>query len=132
MLTTWLVLYFVWGRYGEKRAQEFSLLLKLKLIKIPQGLQILLMSGVTVTPASQILESFWNIWSQVSQRKKPNRLSSTWSWHVYTIVRDTRSSCGGPLTWKAQIHDGGHRVNFDRNLPSSCFVVQYNSLISMI
>ena len=36
-----------------------------------QGLQILLMSGVTVTSASQILESFWNIWSQVSQRKKP-------------------------------------------------------------
>ena len=35
------------------------------------GLQILLMSGVTVTSASQILESFWNIWSQVSQRKKP-------------------------------------------------------------
>ena len=24
-------------------------------------------------------KSFWNIWSQVSQRKKPNRLSSTWS-----------------------------------------------------
>ena len=71
MLTTWLVLYFVWGRYGGKRAQEFSLLLKLKLIKIRQGLQILLMSGVTVTPASQILESFWNIWSQVSQRKEP-------------------------------------------------------------
>ena len=36
-----------------------------------QGLPILLMSGVTVTSASQILESFWNIWSQVSQRKKP-------------------------------------------------------------
>ena len=36
-----------------------------------QGLQISLMSGVSVTPASQILESFWNIWSQVSQRKKP-------------------------------------------------------------
>ena len=36
-----------------------------------QGLQILLMSRVTVTSASQILESFWNIWSQVSQRKKP-------------------------------------------------------------
>ena len=54
------------------------------------------------------------------------RLSSTWSWHVYTIVTDTQSSCGGPLTWKAQIHDGGHRVN------SSCFVVQYYSLISMI
>ena len=36
-----------------------------------QGLQILLTSGVSVTYASQILESFWNIWSQVSQRKKP-------------------------------------------------------------
>ena len=35
-----------------------------------QGLQISLMSGVSVTSASQILESFWNIWSQVSQRKK--------------------------------------------------------------
>ena len=34
---------------------------------ISQGLQILLMSGVTVTSASQILESFWNIWSEVSQ-----------------------------------------------------------------
>ena len=31
-----------------------------------QGLQILLMSGVSVTSTSQILESFWNIWSQVS------------------------------------------------------------------
>ena len=31
-----------------------------------QGLQILLMSGVSVTSVSQILESFWNIWSQVS------------------------------------------------------------------
>ena len=39
--------------------------------KFIQGLQILLMSGVTVTSASQILESFWKIWSQVSQRKKP-------------------------------------------------------------
>ena len=36
-----------------------------------QGLQILLMSGVTVTSASQVLESCWKIWSQVSQRKKP-------------------------------------------------------------
>ena len=35
-----------------------------------QGLQILLMSGVSLTSALQILESFWNIWSQVSQRKK--------------------------------------------------------------
>ena len=97
-----------------------------------QGLQILLMSGVTVTSASQILESFWNIWRQVSQQKKLFfRISSTWPSHVYTIVRDTRSSCGGLLTWKAQIHDGGHRVNFDCNLPSSCFVMQYNSLILM-
>ena len=31
-----------------------------------QGLQILLMSGVSVTPTSQIQESFWNNWSQVS------------------------------------------------------------------
>ena len=86
-----------------------------------------------MTSASQILESFWNIWSQVSQQKKAIfRLSSTWSWHAYTIVRDARSSCGGPLTWKAQIHDGGHGVNFDRNSPSFCFVVQYYSLISMI
>ena len=37
-----------------------------------QGLQILLMSGVSVTFASQIWESFWNInWSQVLKRKKP-------------------------------------------------------------
>ena len=34
---------------------------------VNQGLQILLMSGVTVTSVSQILESFWNTWSQVSQ-----------------------------------------------------------------
>ena len=38
---------------------------------ILQGLQILLMSGVSVTSASQILDSFWYIWSQVSRRKKP-------------------------------------------------------------
>ena len=31
-----------------------------------QGLQILLMSEVSVTSAKQILESFWNIWIQVS------------------------------------------------------------------
>ena len=29
------------------------------------------MSGVSVTSALQILESFWNIWSQVSQQKEP-------------------------------------------------------------
>ena len=91
-----------------------------------------------MTSASQILVSFWSTWSQIFfggpsfAEDAIFRLSSTSSWHVYTIVRDTRSSCGGPLTWKAQIHDGGHRVNFDRNLPSSCFVVHYNSLISII
>ena len=70
--------------------------------------------------------------SSITMKKAIFRLSSMWSWHVYTIMRDTRSSCGSLLTWKAQIHDGGHRVNFDCNLPSSCFVVQYNSLISTI
>ena len=29
------------------------------------------MNGVSVTSASQILESFWDISSQVSQQKKP-------------------------------------------------------------
>ena len=77
--------------------------------------------------ASQILETFWNNYLESSIR-----LSSTWLWHVYTIVRDTQSSCGGLLTWKAQIHDGSHRINFYGNLSSSCFVVQYNSLILMI
>ena len=70
--------------------------------------------------------------SRIKTKKAILRLSSKWPWHVYTIVRDTRFSCGGPLTWKAQIHDVGHRVNFDRNLPSSCFVAQYNSLVSII
>ena len=70
--------------------------------------------------------------SSITTKRAIFRLSSTWSWHVYTIVRDTRSSCGGPLTGKAQIHDGGHQLKFDRNLVSSCFVVRCNSLISMI
>ena len=48
-----------------------KMLATLVTISAVHGLQILLMSGVTVTSASQILESFWNIWSQVSQRKKP-------------------------------------------------------------
>ena len=52
--------------------------------------------------------------------------------NFWGTLRDKWSSCGGPLTRKAQIHDGCHRVTFDRNLPCSCFVVQYNSLISMI
>ena len=70
--------------------------------------------------------------SSITMKKAIFRLSNTWSWHVYTILRDTRSSCGGPLAWKAQIHDGSYQVNFDCNLPSSCFVVQYNSLILTI
>ena len=70
--------------------------------------------------------------SSITTKKAIFRLSCTWSCPVYTSVRDARSSCGSLLTWKAQIYDGGHRVNFDRNLPSSCYVTQYNSLISMI
>ena len=53
-----------------------------QLVLFSQCLQILFMSRVTMTSASQILESFWNIWSQ--------------------------------------------------ELPSSCFLVQYDSLILMI
>ena len=51
---------------GMYKVEEFACKLENK-----QGLQILLTSGVSVTSASQILESFWDIWSQVSQRKKP-------------------------------------------------------------
>ena len=47
---------------SRNTGQDFFWALKMNL----QGLQILLMSGVSVTSASQILESFWNIWSQVS------------------------------------------------------------------
>ena len=56
--------------HSKNSLTAFTLTNYIQRIK-PQGLQILLMSGVTVTSASQILESFWNIWSQVSQRKKP-------------------------------------------------------------
>ena len=96
-----------------------------KFLKLHQGLQILLMSGVTITSASQILGVILEyLESRITMKKAIFTLSSTWSWLVYTIVTDTRSSCSGPLTWKAQmtqIHDGGHRVNFDRNLPCSSF-----------
>ena len=52
--------------------------------------------------------------SSITTKKATFRLSSkTVSWHVYTTMRDTRSSCGGPLTWKAQIHGSIHRANFD-------------------
>ena len=50
---------------------KIELQISIQLSKLVQGLQILLMSGVTVTSASQILGSFWKIWSHVSQRKKP-------------------------------------------------------------
>ena len=68
----------------------------------------------------------------LKQKKRKIKPRIKLNHNIYTIVGDTPSSCGGPLTWKAQIHDAGHRVKFERNLPSSCFVVQYNSLISMI
>ena len=42
--------------------------------------------------------------SSITMQKAIFRPCSTWSWHVYTIVKDTQSSC--LLTWKAQIHDG--------------------------
>ena len=95
--------------------------------EIWQGLQILLMSGFSVTSASQILESFWNIWSQVSQRKKPNRLPAhgpgmyTLSWGIHEVAV--------AVCWPGKLKS---MMAFDRNLPSSSFVVQYNSLISMI
>ena len=84
-------------------------------------------------PASQILESFWDISSHVSQQKKPFSDFPAHGPALYTLAWGMpRSSCGGLLTWKAQIHDSSHQVNFDHNLASSCFVAQYNSLISMI
>ena len=55
----------------EVLALQVSVSRRNKATNSSQGLQILLISGVTVTSASQILESFWKIWSQVSQRKKP-------------------------------------------------------------
>ena len=48
--------------------------------------------------------------SIITTKKAFFRLSSMWPWHEYTIVRDTQSSCRGPLTWKAEMYDG-HRVN---------------------
>ena len=73
-----------------------------------------------------------NMIMSLKQKKRKFEPRIKLNHNIYTIVRDTRSGCGGPLTWNAQIHDGGHQANFYRNLPSSCFSVQYNSLISMI
>ena len=40
------------------------------------------------------------------------------------------------MTWKAQIHEGGHRVNFDRNLPSTCLscsiILNVDNLIKVL
>ena len=58
---------------------------RLEHVVILQGLQILLMSEVTVTSASQILDSFRNIWSRVSQRKKPFSDFRARSPLVYTL-----------------------------------------------
>ena len=51
-----------------------------------QGLQILLMSGVSVTSASQILESFWNIWSQVSDFPARGPGMYTLSWGIHEVA----------------------------------------------
>ena len=78
-------------------------------------MQILLMSGVTVTSASQILESFWNIWSQVSQRKSHFQTFK----HVVLACIHYREGYTKWLSWSADLessNDGGHQVNFDRNL----------------
>ena len=56
------------------------------------------MSGVTVTSASQISGSFWNIWSQVSQRKKPFLDFPARGPGMYTLY--IVYTC----IWKAQIH----------------------------
>ena len=54
--------------------------------KFFQGLQILLMSGVSVTSVSQILESFWNIWSQVSDFPACGPGMYTLSWGIHEVA----------------------------------------------
>ena len=54
--------------------------------KFFQGLQILLVSGVSVTSASQILESFWNIWSQVSDFPARGPGMYTLSWGIHEVA----------------------------------------------
>ena len=51
-----------------------------------QGLQILLMSGVSMTSASQILESFWNMWSQVSDFPARGPGMYTLSWGIHEVA----------------------------------------------
>ena len=56
------------GQEGRDMVTSFILSTLIQMNKSrDQGLQILLMKGVSVTSASQILDSFWNIWSQVSK-----------------------------------------------------------------
>ena len=75
-----------------------------------QGLQILLMSGVSLTSALQILEAFWNIWSQVSDFPARGPGMYTLSWGIHVVAVAVRR----PGKLKST---GGHRVNFDCNLP---------------
>ena len=51
-----------------------------------QGLQISLMSGVSLTSASQILESFWNIWSQVADFPACGPGMYTLSWGIHEVA----------------------------------------------
>ena len=44
------------------------------------------MSGVSVTFASQILGSFWNIWSQVSDFPARGPGMSTLSWGIHEVA----------------------------------------------
>ena len=69
-----------------------------------------------VTNSGVILEY---LESSIITKKAIFWLSGTWS-SMYTLSWAIHE-VAGPLTWKAQIHDGGHWVNFDRNLPFSCF-----------
>ena len=87
-----------------------------------QGLQILLMSGVSLTSASQILKSFWNIWSQVSDFPARGPGMYTLSWGIDEVAVTVR--------WPGKLKSLMAVIELT-NLPSSCFVVQYNSLISM-
>ena len=78
----------------------------------------------------KILESFWNFWSQVSQGKKPFfRLSSMWSSHVLYTLSWGIHEVAVAVSWSGKLKS---MMEVIEKLPSSCFVVQYNSLILMI
>ena len=90
--------------------------------------QGLLISGVSVTSASHIFESFWNIWSQVSQRKKPFSDFPARGPGVYTLLWGIHE-VAVVVRWPGKFKS---MMAVIENLPSSCFAVQYHSLISMI